>query len=119
MLAEQNLIHTKPTDFKSRRIFIADAENILLWNCITLYLSAVIINVYPAKLFSLNFQPLEVVSILLPIREFSNTLLKYSANLIYLIFQPLEVVSRYRDAQPQVVQNYSYLFNLRPNIDKY
>ena len=42
----------------------------------------------------------------------------YPAELIYLIFQPLEVVSRYRDPQPQVVENYSYLFNLRPNIYK-
>ena len=38
--------------------------------------------------------------------------------LIYLNFQPLEVVSRYREPQPQVVENYSYLFNLRPNICK-
>ena len=30
--------------------------------------------------------------------------------LIYLNFQPLEVVSRYRDSQPQVVENYSYAF---------
>ena len=28
-------------------------------------------------------------------------------------------MSRYRDPQPQVVENYSYLFNLRPNIYKY
>ena len=41
------------------------------------------------------------------------------AKLIYLDFQPLEVVSCYRDPQPQVVENYSYLFNLRPNIYKY
>ena len=40
----------------------------------------------------------------------------YPAELIYLIFQPLEVVDRYRDPQPQVVKNYSYLFSLRPNI---
>ena len=32
------------------------------------------------------------------------------AKLIYLNFQSLEVVSRYRDPQPQVVENYSYLF---------
>ena len=31
-----------------------------------------------------------------------------------LNFQPLEVVSRYRDPQPQVVDNYLYLFNLGP-----
>ena len=36
----------------------------------------------------------------------------YSAERIYLNFQPLEVVSRYRDTQLQVVENYSYLFNL-------
>ena len=40
----------------------------------------------------------------------------YSAKVIYLNFQPLEVVSRCRDPQPQVVENDSYLFNLRPNI---
>ena len=33
----------------------------------------------------------------------------YPAKLIYLNFQSLEVVSRYRDPQPQVVENYSYL----------
>ena len=38
---------------------------------------------------------------------------------MYLNFQPLEVVSRYRDPQPQVVENYSYLFNLWLNIYKY
>ena len=43
----------------------------------------------------------------------------YPAELIYLNFQPLEAVSRYRDPQPQVVENYSYLFNLRSNISKY
>ena len=32
----------------------------------------------------------------------------YPAELIYLNFQSLEVVSRYRDPQPQVVENYSY-----------
>ena len=36
--------------------------------------------------------------------------------LIYLNCQPLQVVSRYRDPQPQVVENY-YVFNLRPTID--
>ena len=48
---------------------------------------------------------------------------KYSSfdpgKLIYSHFQPLEVVSRYRDPQPQVVENNSYLFNFRPNIYKY
>ena len=42
----------------------------------------------------------------------------YPAKLIYLNFQPLEVVSRYRDPRPQVVENYSYLLNLRTNIYK-
>ena len=41
------------------------------------------------------------------------TLNPYPDNLIDLIFQPLEVVSRYRDPQPQVVENYAYLLNLR------
>ena len=40
----------------------------------------------------------------------------HPAKLFFLIFQPLEVVSRYRDPQPEVIENYSYLFNLRPNI---
>ena len=43
----------------------------------------------------------------------------YLAKLFYLNFQQLEVVSRYRDPQPQVVENYSYLFNFRPNIYNY
>ena len=42
----------------------------------------------------------------------------YPAEIIYLNFQPLEVVSRYRDPQPQVVENYSYMFNLRASIYK-
>ena len=37
-----------------------------------------------------------------------NTHNPYPAKLIHLNFQPLEVVSRYRDPQPQVVENYSY-----------
>ena len=40
------------------------------------------------------------------------------AKVIYLNFHPFEVVSRYRDPQPQVAENYSHLFNLRPNIYK-
>ena len=40
----------------------------------------------------------------------------YPAGVNLLIFQPLEVVSRYRDPHPQVVENYSYLFNLKTNI---
>ena len=43
----------------------------------------------------------------------------YPDQLINFNFQPLEVVSRYRDPQPQVVENYSYSFNLSPNIYKY
>ena len=42
----------------------------------------------------------------------------YPAELNYLNFQPLEIVSRYRDPQTQVVENYSYLFNLRLNLYK-
>ena len=41
-----------------------------------------------------------------------------TAMLLNLNFQPLEVVSRYRDAQLQVAENYSYLLNLRPSICK-
>ena len=33
-----------------------------------------------------------------------------------LYFQPLEIVSRYRDPQPQVDENYAYLFNMVPDI---
>ena len=33
----------------------------------------------------------------------------YPAKFIYLNCQLLEVVSRYRDPQPQVVDNYSYI----------
>ena len=36
----------------------------------------------------------------------------YPAKVIYLNFHPLEVVFRFRDPQPQVVENYSYLSNL-------
>ena len=42
----------------------------------------------------------------------------YPGKLIYLNFKSLEVVSRYRDPQPQVAENYSYLFNLSTNISK-
>ena len=42
----------------------------------------------------------------------------YPAKLIYLNFQPLVVVSRYRDPHLQMVENYSYLFNFRSNINK-
>ena len=41
-----------------------------------------------------------------------------SAKLNNLNFRPLEAVSRYRDPQLQVGENYSYLFNLRPNISR-
>ena len=43
------------------------------------------------------------------------TLKRYIEN---VNFHPLEVVSRYRDPQLQVGENYSYKFNLRPNIRK-
>ena len=42
----------------------------------------------------------------------------YHIKLIYLNFHPLEVVFRYRDPQPQVAENYSYLFNLDTHICK-
>ena len=35
-----------------------------------------------------------------------------------LHFHPLEVVCRCRDTQLQVGENYSFLYNLRPNIRK-
>ena len=40
----------------------------------------------------------------------------YPAKLIYLYFQPYEGVPCYRNPQPQVVEKYSYLFNLKRNI---
>ena len=40
----------------------------------------------------------------------------YPAKLFYLNCQPLDAVSLYRDQQPQVLENYSYLFNLKPTI---
>ena len=40
----------------------------------------------------------------------------YPAKVIYLNFHSHEVVSRYRDPQPHVSENYSYLFNMGPNI---
>ena len=42
----------------------------------------------------------------------------YHAEYIYSNFHPPEVVYRYRDPQPQVVENYSFLCNLSPNINK-
>ena len=41
-----------------------------------------------------------------------------SATLDEINFHPFEVVGRYSDPQLQVGENYSYLFNLRPNICK-
>ena len=35
----------------------------------------------------------------------------YPDRLNYLNFQPIEAVSRYRDPQPQVVENLSYFFS--------
>ena len=64
------------------------------------------------KMFSLNMS-------LNMNRTSWSSLLPYPAESIYLNFQPLEVASRCRDPQPQVVENYSYLFNLRPNICKF
>ena len=46
------------------------------------------------------------------------TVSSHPDNLIYLIFQPLEVVSRYRDSQPQVAENYSYLFRCFVKLKK-
>ena len=40
----------------------------------------------------------------------------YPAKVIYLNFQPLEIVDRGSETQAQVVENYSYLFNLSTNI---
>ena len=39
-----------------------------------------------------------------------------STRIVVTTFKLLEVVSRYRDSQPQVVENHSYLFNLTPRI---
>ena len=62
-------------------------------------------------------EPCVNINILKPVSQLL-TINSYPAKLIYLNFQPLEVVSYYSDPQPQVVENCSYLFNLRPNIYK-
>ena len=41
------------------------------------------------------------------------------AKLFYLNFLPFKVIYHYRHPQPQVIEKYSYLFNLRPNINKF
>ena len=51
-----------------------------------------------------------------PVCCISSFINPYPAGLIYLNFQPLEVVSHHRDPQPQVAENYSHLFNLKPKI---
>ena len=60
----------------------------------------------------LGFIPIDLTTIWME-SAFAN---RYPVN--YLNFQLLEVVSRHRDPQPQVVENYPYLFNLRPDIYK-
>ena len=40
----------------------------------------------------------------------------YPAKLISFNFQPLQVVARHREPQLHVTENYSYLFELRPNL---
>ena len=54
--------------------------------------------------YDFNFVPISKISVCL------------SAKLSFLICHPFEVVSRYRDPQPQVGENYSYLFNVRPIV---
>ena len=49
-------------------------------------------------------------------KYWETTINPYPAKLIYLNFQPLEAVDRGSETQPQVVENYWYLFNLGPNI---
>ena len=59
------------------------------------------------------------------VMTFSMSINIYLSNRLYIVGthsnnvltpKPLEVVSRYRDPQPQVVENCSYLFNLRRNL---
>ena len=57
-----------------------------------------------------------IPKLLLYFGQFVNFFDLYHGKLIILNFQPLDVVSRSRDPQPQVGENFSYLFNLRPNI---
>ena len=45
------------------------------------------------------------------------TLKHVKALRLKISFHRLEVVSRYRDPQPQVRENYSYLLEVRPNLD--
>ena len=40
----------------------------------------------------------------------------HPAKYFIFIFQALQVVSRYRDPQHEVLENDSYLFNLRPKF---
>ena len=49
---------------------------------------------------------------------FSACLIPYSTNLYNFNFDQLEVIFRYRNPQPHVDKNYSYLFNLGQKIDK-
>ena len=42
----------------------------------------------------------------------------YRAGLFYFYLQAFEVVARYRDPQPQLLENDSCMFNLRPTICK-
>ena len=78
----------------------------------SIYLSISCFQVYEDSLNRLEKKPVAICSA-------KNKVNPSPAKSIYLNFQPLEVVSRYRDPQPQVVENHSYLFNLRPDNYKY
>ena len=52
-------------------------------------------------------------------RRFKGLMLTFFDKFVsYFHFSQSEVVSRYREPQLQVGENYSYLFDLRPNICK-
>ena len=70
-----------------------------------------------SPLKNLNFHPLEVMT---RYREPQSVqCYPLLLILIYLYFHPLKIVLRYRDPQFQVVENYSYLFNLRSTFCKF
>ena len=51
--------------------------------------------------------------------KYAHTINPFPAQLFYLIFNHLRLCLATRDPQSQVVENYLYLLDLRPNINKY
>ena len=82
---------------------------ILFWNILIITVIIIIILLSARRFCTVNKQMYTK-----PLQLFS----PYPSTLFYLNFQPLAAVSRYRDPQPQVVENYSFLLNFKPNIYK-